>query len=170
MPVLRLSHPAHLDRKLDRFWNLPAEDRWRLLQAALGLPVNAAGLRLIGFRRWGAYLARATGDGGRGAAGGRAPERGTSPAGFLTAQETWRLVQWAVSYGPYAGNCLSRSLTLWWLLRRQGLDSDLRIGVSKLAGRFQAHAWIEYQGIVVNDRPDVRERYGVFEWRVTHFD
>jgi Transglutaminase-like superfamily len=141
-----------IGRKLRRLRELPAGDRWRLAQATVGLPINAAGVRLAGFRRWGACLARAAGSRRRPASGG-----------LQTARETWRLVQWAARYGPYRGNCLSQSLTLWWLLRRQGLESDLRIGVSTAGGRFEAHAWIEFQGIVVNDRPDVRERFGVFD-------
>ena len=141
-----------LNHKLRRLRELPAADRWRLAQATLGLPINAAGVRLAGFRKWGAYLARATATGGRQAGGG-----------LQAARQTWLLVQWAARYGPYAGNCLSRSLTLWWLLRRQGLESELRIGVSTAGGRFEAHAWIEFQGIVINDRPDVRERFGAFD-------
>ncbi len=152
MPVLRLGHPAELRRKLNRLASLPAADRWCLLQAAWGLPINAAGVRVAGPRRWGALLARVA-------------RPGTPlPAGGLpVARQTGRLVQWAARYGPYSGNCLSRSLTLWWLLRRQGLSGDLRIGVTRAGGRFEAHAWVEYEGVVVNDRPDVRQRYGAFE-------
>jgi hypothetical protein len=48
--------------------------------------------------------------------------------------------------------CLHRSLVLHRWLRRQGLPSQLRIGVSKSAGAFAAHAWVEMDGLVVNDR------------------
>jgi hypothetical protein len=61
----------------------------------------------------------------------------------------------AARHAPYRGNCLSQSLTLWWLLLGQGIQSDLRIGVTSPPGRFEAHAWIEYDGAVINDRPDI---------------
>jgi hypothetical protein len=69
----------------------------------------------------------------------------------------------ASRHAPYRGNCLSRSLTLWWLLLGQGIHSDLRIGVNRPQGKFEAHAWIEYQGVVINDRADVGRRYSVFD-------
>jgi hypothetical protein len=138
-------------RRLRRLRELPAVERWRLAQAAAWLPVNAAGVRLVGLQRWRAFLERTAGPNGHPASGG-----------LQAAMDTWRRVQFVARHGPYGGNCLSRSLTLWWLLRRQGVVSELRIGASKASGRFEAHAWIEYQGAVINDRPDVRERYGVF--------
>jgi hypothetical protein len=52
---------------------------------------------------------------------------------------------------------------LWWLLLGQGIHADLRIGVTRPQGQFEAHAWIEYQGVVINDRQDVGRRYSVFE-------
>jgi len=158
-----------LGRRLRRLGELPAGDRWRLAQAAVGLPLNAAGVRLVGFRKWAAYLAQTVGrqrqwTGRRRSGDAGQPASASRPAsGLQTAHQTWRLVQWAATYGPYGGNCLSRSLTLWWLLRRQGLESELRIGVSTTGGRFEAHAWIEFQGTVINDQPDVRERFGVFD-------
>jgi hypothetical protein len=49
---------------------------------------------------------------------------------------------------------LIESLVLWWLLRRQGFDGDLRIGVRKHAGQLQAHAWVEHRGQALNDAGD----------------
>ncbi len=47
---------------------------------------------------------------------------------------------------PLPSSCLSRSLVLWSLLRRWGIDSRLRIGVNKQEGSFEAHAWVEHRG------------------------
>jgi hypothetical protein len=38
-------------------------------------------------------------------------------------------------------------------LRREGLPSQLRIGVRKADGALKAHAWVELCGSVVNDDP-----------------
>ena len=140
--------------RLARLRALAAADLWRLCLAVLGLPLNALGVRLFGLRPWMGFLARTA---------GRASTGRATPADLQRAKQAWRVVGMAVHHAPYRGNCLSGSLTLWWLLRRQGLPSDLRIGVSTLSGRFEAHAWIEFQGNVINDRPDVGRRFSTFE-------
>ena len=63
--------------------------------------------------------------------------------------------------GP--ANCLTRSLLLRWLLRRFGTASDLRIGVRLEEGKLAAHAWVEKDGIPVNDSSEVVARYGAFD-------
>ena len=74
---------------------------------------------------------------------------------------------WAVDVasrrGLVAGTCLSRSLTLRDLLARRGIDTALRIGVSKELQRLSAHAWVEYEGEPLNDAPDVRTRFAPLE-------
>jgi hypothetical protein len=60
------------------------------------------------------------------------------------------------------GTCLTRSLTLYWLLRRRGISTDLRLGARQRDNIFQAHAWLEYHGRVINDAADVAEGYAVF--------
>jgi hypothetical protein len=60
--------------------------------------------------------------------------------------------------------CLGRSLVLWFLLRRRGIDAELVIGAeAPRNGSLPAHAWVEVSGEPVNDAPDVRARYGSFE-------
>lgn len=66
-----------------------------------------------------------------------------------------------------AGNCLTRSLCLQWLLRRRGVPTDLRIGVQLANGQLLAHAWVEYGGHPLNDTPDVAERYAPFGQKYT---
>lgn len=45
--------------------------------------------------------------------------------------------------------CLVQALGLYILLRREGLQSRIQIGVTKDAGRFEADAWVESQDRVV---------------------
>lgn len=51
------------------------------------------------------------------------------------------------------GRCLSRSLAMQYALRRHGISTDLRIGINIEKGLFDAHAWLEREGIVLNDHP-----------------
>jgi hypothetical protein len=48
-------------------------------------------------------------------------------------------------------NCLEQSLVLWSILRREGFAADLKMGARKEAGRFEAHAWVELNGLPLND-------------------
>jgi hypothetical protein len=61
-------------------------------------------------------------------------------------------LSWAVraisQYVPRA-TCLTQALVLHIMLRQEGLHSRIRIGVSKDAGHFEAHAWVESQDQVV---------------------
>jgi hypothetical protein len=53
---------------------------------------------------------------------------------------------------PFEPTCLEKSLALWWLLRRHRIPGQLRIGVRKnLSGEFEAHAWVEADGVVLGE-------------------
>jgi hypothetical protein len=99
------------------------------------------------------------------------PPRATPPAG--PAADRARRLAWAVDAVerrvPWRANCLDRSVTLWWLLLRCGIASELRIGVRRRPGTpvgsrtLDFHAWIERDGDVLNDLPDVRQRFATFD-------
>ena len=57
--------------------------------------------------------------------------------------------------------CFQRSAALAMLLRRQGWDAQMVIGVQILP--FQSHAWVEVEGQVISDKPYVCEIYKVLE-------
>jgi hypothetical protein len=56
-----------------------------------------------------------------------------------------------------AHDCLVRSLALTAVLRRKGVGADLCIGVIDLP--FQAHAWVEGNGCVLNEALSKRRQY-----------
>ena len=57
--------------------------------------------------------------------------------------------------------CLQRSAATVCLLRRAGVSAELVIGAQQMP--FRAHAWVEVQGRVVNDKPYTREMYAVLD-------
>ena len=133
--------------KWSRWRQLSPAERRVFRQALLLLPALALGLRLLGLRRTQAWLLRFS-------------RPGASPVQPIPdAQRLAYLVRAAAAHGPYRATCLPQALAVWWLLRRHGLSGDLRIGVRKAAGQFEAHAWVEYQGLVLNDRPDVAQHF-----------
>lgn len=56
-------------------------------------------------------------------------------------------------------NCLPRAVTLQRLLRRRGVSAQLFIGAQKEGRTLNAHAWLQENNRVVNDRPDVAELF-----------
>jgi hypothetical protein len=67
--------------------------------------------------------------------------------------ETVKRAEFAVAmtgaFYPGRALCLEQSLTLYYLLRRQGIGVKYCQGVQPYP--FEAHAWIEYRGEVIND-------------------
>lgn len=147
-------------RKINRFLALSAADRRTFVWAAVLLPLTAVSVLTLGINRTFAWLNRAP------------PARGhpSVPGELVPARRAAALARQAIRHSPIKGQCLSQSLVLWHLLRQQGIESELRIGVGKetdespiAADNFNAHAWVEYQGVALNDRPDVRQRFAPFE-------
>lgn len=66
-----------------------------------------------------------------------------------------------LSMAPHT--CLSRSLVCAWLLAGRGVDHSLRIGVRTENGQLHAHAWVEVNGMPINDRADIAQGFAVFD-------
>ena len=139
-------------RKWQKFQELLWAEKFLLAQALLLLPINVLGLRILGFRRWQSVLQRMI----------------TNPqanvAEVTTAQNIARVVN-SASAQFFRNVCLPRSMTLWWMLGRRGIASELRIGVRKEDNIFTAHAWLECQGIVLNDSAEVGTNFTPFAER-----
>lgn len=78
------------------------------------------------------------------------------------AQRLGYLTRKASRHLPLDASCLRQSLLIWWLLRRRGLEAELRIGVNNHE-KFLAHAWVELAGQPVNDHPNVAEGFPPFD-------
>lgn len=57
--------------------------------------------------------------------------------------------------------CLERSAVLVKMLRKRGIPAQMLIGVQKVP--FKAHAWVEVNRQIINDRLASRERFLVLE-------
>ena len=60
---------------------------------------------------------------------------------------------------PLPLKCLGRSVALCWLLRQQGIDATVHVGVRKENDGLDAHAWVQFGDFVINDTENVTERY-----------
>lgn len=139
-----------------RLRQLSSAERWLLAQALILLPLTALALRVVGFWRWQTTLARL-------APVDRAPAASDTATLLRQGRALARLVDVAARRGLYRASCLPRSLTLWWLLRSRGIDNDLCVGVRKEEGQFEAHAWVELRGLVLNDPNHIRQRFVAFD-------
>ena len=57
--------------------------------------------------------------------------------------------------------CLQRSAATTCLLKRHGVHAQLMIGAQQMP--FRAHAWVEVEGAVVNDKLSTTETYAVLD-------
>lgn len=144
-----MGHAAEvIAKKARRFSRLERPDRTLLLRACVLIPLVRMALQVARFQTVYAVLTRL---------GGRAPASRTNA--LDAARRVSSVVDLAARHTVWSSSCLHRSTVLWWLLRRQGLDGLLRFGVRRHQGSFEAHAWVEYEGTVLNDTPGGGEAY-----------
>jgi hypothetical protein len=141
-----------LATRLNQLSQLSRPERRLLIQATLLLPLVHAGLLLLGYARLRRLLE------------GLAPLKSIDPSpaeveSVQRAREIARVVSIAAQHGFYRATCLRRSLLTWWLLRSDGLESQICFGVRLSKEGFEAHAWVEVNKIVINDSPEVHDQY-----------
>lgn len=93
--------------------------------------------------------------------GGRVGRRRPAPprpAPVAAERLAW-LVGVAARHHPLRPACLARSVCLEARLRRGGRPAELRIGVSRRAGGWAAHAWVELDGAPLGEVPAEYRRF-----------
>jgi hypothetical protein len=138
--------------KLNKLRALSRPERRLLFESVLLLPFIHAALILLGYSRLRRWMERL------------APLKAIEPplyeAAYIPrARDIARIVSIAARHGVYKATCLRRSLLTWWLLRRERIPSNVCFGVRMSDGRLEAHAWLEYNGVIINDSPTIRARY-----------
>jgi hypothetical protein len=126
-----------------RFLHLSGPDRATVFRAAISLTATWTALRLIGFRRWKNYLARF--------APQPAAPAALDPALLPLALHITRLASAAARHLFFRTNCLEQAMTLRFLLHRRGIAADLRFGARKESAHLEAHAWVAYLGVPLNE-------------------
>lgn len=146
---------ASLAAKWRGFSQLTGFERAALAEACAGLVVTWPGLRLAGFRRWKTVLHWLSPG---------LPAAECSPQ--TAAQTAWivaRMEAAAARNLPFRTSCLDNSLVLSWLLMRRGIAAELRIGARHDGGKFEAHAWVECGGNVVNQPDEAHLHFAPFD-------
>ena len=128
--------------RLRRFSALPRPAKGLFLRAVVLLPLLTVGLRVRGFGATQRLLQKLTK-----AAKNNSPMTAVESRVALTS----RMVLAAARNSPIPSTCLERSLSLWWMLARQGIVTQFRIGVRKDGETFAAHAWVERNGVAIGE-------------------
>ncbi len=130
-------------RKLQSLLRLSRHEKWILAQAWILLLTIDLGLRLLPFSMIQQRTARHR----------ESQHRPSAEEDTAIIHQVQRLVDIAARHHLYPMSCLRRALALQWLLGRQGIVTELRIGVRKEDDTLLAHAWVEYAGQPVGE-PD----------------
>jgi hypothetical protein len=123
------------------------------LRAVLLLPLLSLSLRLCGFRSTQRSLQKFI---------GRAENFPENSEPERCAALTSRMILAAAHNSPIPSTCLERALCLWWLLARQGVATQFRIGVRKDSEKFAAHAWVECHGVALGEPQAAHLHYAPF--------
>jgi len=137
-----------------RYRALDPQARALFWRAAFLLPRIALSLRLHGFIRTKDSFQKEI---------LRSPVSRPDQHSDQTVRETCRMVKAAGHYGFLRPTCLVESLALCYLLQKQGVPADLRIGVRKISDEFEAHAWVEYAGAALNQPDEQHRHYSAFD-------
>ena len=139
---------ANLNKVRELSWR----ERGLLVESVVLLPLIHVALMLLGFarlQRFMEWLKPLKAD------RGSIPSTGVLPY----ARQLARIVAIAAGHGLYRATCLRRSMLLWWFLRRDGIQSHICFGVRMTGRVLSAHAWLEWDGIVLNDASDISEHF-----------
>lgn len=113
-------------------------DRQRLaLMMLMGLPSVALSLRMVGYVKTRGRIERIS---------TRRDTHQATSRELENARTLARLASIAGRRGPISAKCLPQSLLIYCLLRREGLNPELKIGVRKQGNVMDAHAWVELDG------------------------
>lgn len=139
-------------RHIKRFFEFSNSDRWTLVSFGLRVPIYKLGLSLLGYHRFQKHFIKLP--------------LTAQPEQFLTyAKHQGLLINMAVSGVAGGENCLLRSVMLTRRLGKLGYRPEIKFGIDRNNSRFQAHSWVEVDGIVLNDRDSVAENHVIFEAR-----
>jgi hypothetical protein len=134
-------------RRVKTFLRLERAEQLAFMHGWLALVAAKVGLNMFGVRRMLQLL----------------PD---NPAPGQSLDSLPRAARWlhvAARYCPGGAKCLPRSIAMLALLRQAGIACELRVGVGQTTPALEAHAWVEVNGVPVNDTGDIGQRYSAFE-------
>ena len=144
--------------RLQKLFALTPNQWYLLISALILLPIIRLSLYLFGFKKtYNKILIFCINDQFR---------TDFDSAQFLEAQTVARMIDIAAAHGLHQANCLTRSLLLILVLKKQNIPCQLMIGAYEQKNidknDFEAHAWVESGGNVLNDQSNISTRFKAF--------
>ena len=153
-----------LSSPLQRIWHrwqgLSWHERWFLVKISLALPCIWLAVRILSFDRLAGILGKTRRSVGRKAGPGDETEE-------ALIERIVSAVSRAARFSPFRPQCFERSLMIWWLLRREGVSCDVRLGVRRAGGNVEAHAWVERDGASITGGSQTGDAYRSFPIAIT---
>ncbi|NNE66495.1 MAG: lasso peptide biosynthesis B2 protein [Pyrinomonadaceae bacterium] len=131
-------------RKVRTFLELPWRQKKIFLMFCCLIPGMELSIRSFGLRRTHRILERM---------GSRALRMEQEPEVVINRHKN--LLDLFVKNFPFGGRCLAQSLSLWYLLKRLRVETDLKFGTKRDDGEIRAHAWLEYQGTPIDSQTEI---------------
>ena len=117
---------------------LSGQEKILLMQFIFWLPWIAFSLKFFGYLRTRNFLLRRNAN---------IEFHQANTTELARAERSAKLLAIAGRHGLISATCLRQSVLLEYWLKRQGLNAEIKIGVRKEADLFDAHAWVELNGI-----------------------
>jgi hypothetical protein len=138
--------------KLAKLEQLSLRDRKYFISSVILLPIINLALNTLGYHRSRAVLEKII-------PVAMVEQRLNDEEILQTANEISFVVSIVAQQGFYKATCLRKTLLTSLFLRREGIQCQIFFGVRMNDRRPEAHAWLEYKGIVVNDIAEIREAF-----------
>ena len=129
---------------------------WLSVPLLIFLPLTAFFIRLLGFHRMFAFAGRLA---------GCVSKWAHTPAEPLcrAQQISQTVIETNRRLSFYQATCLTESLLLWAILQGCGIGARFCLGVRTITGPLDAHAWVGYRNVILNDIPSVETIYETFD-------
>ena len=127
-------------RHFKKWRELPFREKILLTRFIFCLPWISFSIRFFGYMRTRHFLGRFVSKGGL---------RQADAVELEEARRSAELLLIAGRNGLLSATCLRQSVLLEYWLKRRGLAAEIKIGVRKEQDLFDAHAWVELNGIAL---------------------
>lgn len=124
----------------EKWLELPFREKILLARFIFCLPWISFSIRYFGYLRTRKFLSGLT---------RQTALRQANAAELAQAQRNAELLLIAGRRGLITATCLRQSVLLEYWLKRRGLAAEIKIGVRKEQDLFDAHAWVELNGIAL---------------------
>ena len=137
--------------KFINFLNLPVKDKIKTVLYSVVFIFFLITFRLFGYKKVRNLIDKII----------SSKSKAESPSENFIKNES-KIIGYSAENSIFSATCLEKSLFSYFILGLYGINCDLKIGVNNASQEFSAHAWIEHEGQILNDTPEVIKKISPF--------